>query len=531
MSSLIKLLKINYINNFGLNAVINKNISKEDKGKSIKNFGMMVIIGLTVVLMATVYASLIGEALESINLIFLLPMMASLITAISTFLLSVFKADGLIFRSKDYDFLMSLPLSQRTILASKIIELLSLNIGISALVMIPSTIVYYMKSTANISCFLFMIVGIIILPLIPIILSSVIAFILNFISSRLRFSKLIYSIGMLGVLIAIFLFSLKAEDFMTYLMSNASSLENMFEKIYIPSAWFSKALINQDIISLLKFVIVSIIPFILFVVIFSRAFKKINSNLGESYQKADFKMSKMKRRGIYQTLLNKEFKRYFASTPYVFNTLGITVMLIIMSVVTLFSGDEVLGVISKDAGRVIVLAVTAIFGVFGSMGCTTASSISIEGENLWILKSLPIEIKDIFKAKISMSLIFSIPTIVISSIIIKLSLSLSIMDTIFIIIAASIYNMFITISGLFINILYPKFDWIQEIQAVKNTMSVTVTLFLSVIPIGIGYGIYMLFSPLNINLFMGGTVVIEIILLVMAWYILNTEGVKKFKKL
>ena len=36
MNSLFRLLKINYINNFGLNAVINKKIAKEDKSKSIK---------------------------------------------------------------------------------------------------------------------------------------------------------------------------------------------------------------------------------------------------------------------------------------------------------------------------------------------------------------------------------------------------------------------------------------------------------------------------------------------------------------
>ena len=281
MNSLFRLLKINYINNFGLNALINKKIAKEDKSKSIKSFGMMLVIAISVIIMATVYAEIIGEALAQINLVHLLPMVASLITVIITFMLSIFKADGTIFGSKDLDFLLSLPLSLRTILASKLIELLSLNIGISALVMIPSTIVYYIKSTASISCFLYMIVGIVILPLIPIILASIVAFILNIMSSKFRFSKIIYSIGMIGVIIVIFIGSLKAQDFMSYLMMNASSIENIFEKAYIPSAWFASSLINGNVGDLLKFIAISIVPFILFVFIFSRSFKKINSNLGE----------------------------------------------------------------------------------------------------------------------------------------------------------------------------------------------------------------------------------------------------------
>ena len=516
MNSLFKLLKINYINNFGLNAVINKKIAKEDKSKSIKSFGMMLVIAISVIIMATVYAEIIGEALAQINLVHLLPMIASLITVIITFMLSIFKADGTIFGSKDLDFLLSLPISSRTILASKLIELLSLNIGISALVMIPSTIVYYIKSIASISCFLYMIVGIVILPLIPIILASIVAFILNIMSSKFRFSKIIYSVGMIGVIIVIFIGSLKAQDFMSYLMMNASSIENIFEKSYIPSAWFASSLINGDVGDLL---------------IFSRSFKKINSNLGQSYQKSNYKISKLKQKGMYQTLLNKEFKRYFASTSYVFNTLGITAMLVIMSIVSVFSGDEVLGMISKGAGRVIVLAVAAMFGVMSGMASTTPSSISIEGKNLWILKSLPIDIRDIFKAKVSMSLILSIPAIVISSLIISFGLSLSIIDTIFIIVFASVYNTFIAISGLFINILYPKFDWKQEIQAVKNTISVTITLFLSIIPVGIGFGVYKLLPSVNVIIFMIIALIIEIILVALAVRILNTKGQEYFKNL
>ena len=531
MNSLFKLLKINYINNFGLNAVINKKIAKEDKSKSIKSFGMMLVIAISVIIMATVYAEIIGEALAQINLVHLLPMIASLITVIITFMLSIFKADGTIFGSKDLDFLLSLPLSSRTILASKLIELLSLNIGISALVMIPSTIVYYIKSIASISCFLYMIVGIVILPLIPIILASIVAFILNIMSSKFRFSKIIYSVGMIGVIIVIFIGSLKAQDFMSYLMMNASSIENIFEKSYIPSAWFASSLINGDVGDLLKFIAISIVPFILLVFIFSRSFKKINSNLGQSYQKSNYKISKLKQKGMYQTLLNKEIKRDFASTSYVFNTLGITAMLVIMSIVSVFSGDEVLGMISKGAGRVIVLAVAAMFGVMSGMASTTPSSISIEGKNLWILKSLPIDIRDIFKAKVSMSLILSIPAIVISSLIISFGVSLSIIDTIFIIVFASVYNTFIAISGLFINILYPKFDWKQEIQAVKNTISVTITLFLSIIPVGIGFGVYKLLPSVNVIIFMIIALIIEIILVALAVRILNTKGQEYFKNL
>lgn len=531
MNNLFRLLKVSYINNFGLNTILNRKIAKEDKGKSIKSFGMLVIMALSVIGIATVYAGLIGEGLAKINAIQLLPMLAALITVLVTFMMSIFKSTGIIFSFKDYDLLMSLPIKNSTILSGKLIELLSLNIGISAMIMIPSTIVYFNKSDASMICFLYMLIGIVALPLIPIIVASLIGFIISYLSSRVRYSKAISTIGLMVVFIVIYLGSSKMQDILTFVVSKADSLRGTFERVYPPSAWLSIALIDGDIISLIKFLAVSIIPFILFVIIFSKSFKTINSKLGESYQKADYKLTTLKKNGVFQSLLKKEFKRYFASTTYVFNTLSILILLIIMSIVTVSTGEDFLGAIPMVDGRVIVLASAAMFSLIVGMGCTTPSSISIEGNNFWIMKSLPVRAKEIFKAKIALYLILSVPCIIISTIIMKFGLGFSTLDMLFIIIISSLFDLFISIVGLYANLLYPKFDWKQEIKAVKNTISVTITIFASAISVALGFGAYILFKPANISIFMLGILLAELLLIWAAWHVLNTKGSNLYKRL
>ena len=56
-----------------------------------------------------------------------------------------------------------------------------------------------------------------------------------------------------------------------------------------------------------------------------------------------------------------------------------------------------------------------ILGALIMMTCTTSVSLSLEGKNLWILKSLPITKEEIYKGKMLFNLLLQIPTALISS--------------------------------------------------------------------------------------------------------------------
>ncbi|MGG7178756.1 putative ABC transporter permease subunit [Clostridium paraputrificum] len=531
MNNLLRLLKITFINNLGLNAVINKNMSKEDKKKSLRTFGMLLLIAVVVLFVVCVYTNAIAMGLIMINSLNLLPMIAGLVVSIVVLFTSMFKASGTLFSSKDYDFLMSLPLSSKTILTNKMIELLSLNFVISALVLIPSTIIYFIRANGSPLSFLVMIIGVFILPLIPIVIASIFAFIISFISSKVRFTKIFSLVGGSLLILGIMLASAKANVLIEYLSKKTDTIINTLSKIYPPSAWFANGIVNNDIISLIKFILVSIIPFIIFIIIFAKQFKKINSKLGESYKKSDYKMTTLKTKNALAALISKEFRRLFSSVPYVMNTILLPVILTVMCGISSFTaGDQINSLPESITSRLILLLIAGL-SIMMSMGSTTPSSISIEGNNLWILKSLPVKIIDIFKAKIAVYVILAFPCIVITSILVKIGLGITLIEMLWAIIIVTMYTLLTSIIGLFINLNFPKFNWQQEIQAVKNTISVTIALFASLVPAVVLGAIYFIFININMNIFLVISTIILLVFIMLAWKVLKTKGTELFRGL
>ena len=50
---------------------------------------------------------------------------------------------------------------------------------------------------------------------------------------------------------------------------------------------------------------------------------------------------------------------------------------------------------------------------FIAIGCTTAASVSLEGKNLWIVRSLPVDTRLVLKAKLNVAMTLYIPTVLI----------------------------------------------------------------------------------------------------------------------
>lgn len=533
MNNLFKLLKINCINSLGLNAFKKDNSSNKEKSKLIKSFSLIVLGAVAVCYVAYVYADLIGKALVKIGFINMLPILAVIVATLAVFFTSIYKAPGTLFSSKDYELLMSLPISSKSILASKVINLLSLNMGLTAVILVPTTVVFYENSNASILSFLYCLIGIFVIPLIPSIIASIVAFLLSYVSSKSRFSNIVSLIGMLIIMLFIFIGSYKIEDLLNYFAKNASSIEELLRNINPIAGWYGDLMAKGSLMALIKIVGVSAIAFTIFIIVFSRSFKKINSRLGESYKKANYKITTLKTNTPFKALIEKEIRRYLSCNIYVFNTAFGAILLLLAAIATIFMKDKVVEIIlgEKVMAGLIPLIFIVFFSFIATTLSTTASTISLEGKNFWILKVLPVDTMDIFKSKIAVTLLLGIPAIIVSSIIMKFSLRLSWINLLWLMVIPSLFVVFIAIVGLFINLNFPKFDWTQEVRVVKQSLSVMITIFGGMGIIALAVGAFVLLEPKNYNVFLAAITVILFILNGFAWSLLKTKGVKLFKSL
>ena len=102
---------------------------------------------------------------------------------------------------------------------------------------------------------------------------------------------------------------------------------------------------------------------------------------------------------------------------------------------------------------------------------TTSTSISLEGKEWWIVKSLPIDAKTLFDSKILVNLTIILPFYVISEILLMIGLRLGVMDAIWLIILPLILILFACVFGITINLLFPVFQWENDVTIVKQSAS------------------------------------------------------------
>ena len=534
MNNLLVVLKTTFINDWGLNG-FSKAISGTKEKKKMMMSSLVLFIGvIAIAFSVTTYAYLMADALESIGFLDLLLMMAGLISVMMVLFTSIYKAQGTLFGSRDYDMLMSLPIKSSVILTSKLINLLLFNWIFTAFVLIPTGVIYYVRVPGlSWTYFLILIISVIVMPLIPVIVASIFAIFISYFAMKFKYKNLVTIVGAMSVTVLIIISSFNMNNIVESIMVNSVSIMNGISKVYLPVAFFTNALRDTSLIELVKFIAISIVPFIAFIIIFSRLFGKINARLGENYKKADYKIQSLKSNGVVKSLLQKEIKGYFSTPIYVLNTGIGMIIAIAASIATLFIDGQTLAMYMEIpyVGELMPMNVLLILVFCIGISCTTNSSISLEGKNLWIIKSLPIGIKDIFIVKILLNLLITIPLGIIANLIFFIGLKFSIVNLIWNLTFTIIFSLLTSVVGLVINLYLPKLEWSSPTVVVKQSAAVLIGMLFTFAAIGLPVGAFILFNITNINIFLSILLVIFIILLLVFYRVLNTVGVKKFKQL
>lgn len=532
MNKLYILFKTTFINSTGINKLL-KEKSKKERFRSISIFILILISFLSLAFSASINSYFMADALKAVGMLDLQITMSFILSVIIIIFTSIYKAQGLLFSSKDYYLLMSMPIKPNIILITKMLNLLIMNYFVLIFTFLPQAIVYFIKAENSSLYFLYLAVVFIFLPLIPIVLSSIIAFLISFISSRLKYKNLIINFGSILLILLIILISFYSGDLIQKIILSSKSISEGISKIYPPLIYATRALTVLNIKDLAIFIGISIVAFSIFIVIFSRSFKEINLRLEETYRRSDYKLGKITSSSKTAALLKKEARRYFSTPIYLLNTIIGPILLLIAAIATIIFGKEAIYTIAEleFSDQLIPLFIAAIVCGSLSMSCTSSSSISLEGKNLWILKSTPIVEKEIFKGKIALNILLILPAALISNLIFYISLKFSLANLIFLLIITIIYSFVTAILGLIVNLYFPKLEWISETTVVKQSTSVFVQMLLSAFIVAVPIFVFIKGNITNINLFMILVVIYLLIVLSVLLIILNTVGVKLFKKI
>ncbi len=448
-----------------------------DKGEKKKSIALGIIIGLCIVMLMS-YIGGMSYGFITLGVPDIIPTYLAMITSVLTLAMVVFKAGGILFRRNGYDILSALPVPMFAVVVSRFVRLYVESLVLTLVIMLPGLSVYAVLGKIGMKSIFIGFIGAPVIPLLPVAIAAGIGAFITGIASRLKHKALAETAFMvLFVLVVMFgapSFSMSMEkmspEMITSMLSRAS---DMLGKIYPPAKLLGEAVTQGDGIKLFGFFLLSIVVFVLVVSIVAANFHIICRSLYGTTATHDYKMQDLQRGTVMQALVRKELKRYFSSSVYVTNTIIGPIMGIAFCVALFFvdlEAEMAILLIDMNVNAAIPFVLAGIF----SMMNPVCVSISMEGKEWWIVKSLPLSVKTILDSKLLFGFILMAPFLFVAEIIVMIALRPSLLEALWLIVVPVIAIVFSCVFGLMVNLKLPKLTWETEVSVVKQSAATAI---------------------------------------------------------
>lgn len=536
MSKFLLILKTQFL------SVLTSNFNRGKPGKKRLLGGMGGYLFLVIFLLAyaTFYEYVFIDMFASAGyvdaIISIVVVASSALTALS----AIGTSKVLIFSSRDYDTLSSLPVKPGTIVAAKLTTLYIFELIYTALFMLPCGILYGSFMNASPYFYVAFYVSMLFVPIIPLAVGSLFGALVSWLSAHFKHAKTVGTAIYLLFFVGVIYFASTASSGMDNVSTAAlENIVNNIWKMYPVAMLVAKATVwyGGSALYLLLLVGVSLVIFAIVCLVFAAGYNKIHALFAARFTGGKYTLA-----GGGETparaLLKKEFARFSSSSLLIMNSMaGIIMMLIFAVMIGLKSGDIITAMTEgSENPEMIKLILDALvpflLGMTASISCTTNSSISLEGRSISILKSLPVAPKMILRAKLSVHMVLCASGVILSALIIAILTDLSIGAKIMTFAIPMAYSYLMGQLGLWLNLKRPNFDWLNETAVIKQGLPVMVTslggMLIGMLPMALSVILAMVMPTIIFQLIMLALILAAGILMKV---ILEKNGDKLFRAL
>jgi ABC-2 type transport system permease protein len=481
--------------------------------------------------------------------------------AMIIFMLSLLAAPAIFYFSKDVEYILPLPVKPVLIIGAKFAVALVFEYILAVVLVIIMFVA--LLGNVNVGMLTFnMILTALTLPILPLVYSTVIIMLLmrfvRFIRNPDRYN---WIVGLFGLGLAVVfmmtsqsMFTLDENALLAMLMGEPVAI-NALNLVFLSNHFAARAIgaanvglgslqviANQSVNILAAFVGLSVFFFSARLLYFKGVLGLSESGDSGKKMTRDDIIAGAKGQSIFRAYVMKEIRVLFRS-PVAFMNCVLMVLfmpiLLAISIVPIFSSGneadtmEMIRAINFGDPRTAAMALVAMAVLSLTMSgaaTITASAISREGRNFFVMKYLPVRYRTQLNAKaacglavIFVGLLFvCIPLIVIFRPPVLLAIG-----GVLITVPAAV---FLNYLGLFFDLMKPKLEWDNEAEAVKQNMNILLMIFGGMaVAAGVGFAGWMwMHTPLVafIALFGGG-----LLLVALTLYLVLVRGGEMLKRL
>lgn len=404
---------------------------------------------------------------------------------------SVFTTQSQLYDAKDNSMLLSMPLHPWQILLSRMLPLLALNLLFTGIVMLPASIVYGVEVGFSAGNFLAQLLALLAVCVLAQAIACLLGWLLHLLLSKLNksFASMLYMVVFLGIYF--YLYS-QMGTILNKIAANGEAIATTFQAkiqpLYILGLGCTGNWGKLLIFLLLCSAVFGLVYWILSVTFL----RTVTSQRSRKKRKLDLKEGSISKPS--QAIVRKEFKKFLGCPVYLTNMgLGI-VLTAALPVAGLIFRDKIMELFSllpflKPYTSLIICAFLSF--TVSTIDISTPS-VSLEGKNIWILKSMPLSGRAILEAKLRFHMVMAVPVTAVSGLILAVTFGCSPLDAILVALTPGLLAALCGFIGMICGLQWARLDYISEAYPCKQSVSVLVTIFaVWGIPVALGllYGL------------------------------------------
>jgi ABC-2 type transport system permease protein len=482
--------RLNIIKNYFIRNAFEEMFASSKKMKPV--FAVMLMIFI-VVMLSMPFTVIISEGYGPLHAMRQEGILLSIILSIGesvSFIFGMYTIINILYFSNDIEVILPLPFKSSEIVFGKFMAVL-INMYVYTSMLILPLIVYGFVSKASFLYYLYGIIVLLITPIIPMVLASLICMILMRFTSLSKHKdafRVFTGCASLILIVGFNLFtsssgrSTNSQQMIQRFSDGNNSAISTLNDIFITSRFSSNALLyNNDIRGLLNILMslcLSLIIFIIYYYIGGKLYLKGVIGISETYSKRENILENgkadkiIKENSKLKALIIKDVKILFRTPQFFINCIAMMFYMPAVMGVAFFSGGKLSEyrylLNSSPKWNAITIAIAFVGGTVCIMsGGAGASALSREGKDFIVSKYIPVEYKTQLYSKILSSLFineFGMVIVVLGLLLVNVSPIIILLGTI----SSFGSILMVTLLGLYIDFKSPKLEWENEKAMFKN---------------------------------------------------------------
>lgn len=441
----------------------------------------------------------------------------------------IFTVKASLYEAKDNDLLLSMPIPSWMILFSRSVGLYALTFVFEAVVFVPAILRYFIAVGFSFLPVLCSLAALLILPFFALAVSYLLGWLIALLSAKIPGKNIVETVFAVAFLIAYFALYSKMNEYLGYVIAHGEAVGNVMKTVLYPFSQLGYACEGKGV-SLLLYAAMFIGVFALVYFFMSVTYLRL-ATANKGNKKVKYTGKGYKGSSPVFALTKKELGCYTKNGMVMLNTFMGSILLVLLPIVALFKKESFLQLTQALQGEFsLILAAIVCVSIFSNL--LTASSISMEGESLDVVRVLPIKTETIFGAKCLASVLMSGIPAVFASVVLCIVFEQSIGIFVCVLLIGLACTLFSSIAGVAINLLLPNLKWTNEVTVVKQSASTMVAMLggwgVIVLLVG-GYFLFGKYLPAWGYILVCAGILLLACVGISIW--LKKKGVKIFKEL